>query len=199
MNLTLGQGKALVQFARKAIEGKFTGIRPKAADELLSIMGLKRGVFVTLHEGGALRGCIGFPEPVEKLGTAIEKSAHGAAFEDPRFPNLRETELTRVVVEVSVLTEPRLIKVSDPEALAKHIPVGRVGLIAERGNARGLLLPQVPVEQGWDSQEFLEHTCMKAGLMMDAYKKKGFNLYIFEAQIFTEVGPEGEVVSRKIR
>ncbi len=198
MTLTLQQGNDIVIFARSVVEGYFTKHKPKIAHSLLPIVNEKRGVFVTIHEGRGLRGCIGFPEPIKPLGQAVEQAALSAALDDPRFPAVRRTELSRLTFEVSVLSNPKLLKIPDPKAYSKHIVLGRDGLIAQRGMARGLLLPQVPVEHEWDAQEFLEHTCMKAGLMIDEYQKKNFELYTFHAQIFAEDSPQGDVYERKM-
>ena len=194
MILTAEQGKDIVCFARNVVEGYFRGEKAKKARSLSGIASKRQGVFVTLHEGGGLRGCVGFAEPVYPLICAVEEAALSAAFRDPRFPPVHSTELTRIMFEVSVLTKPRIISVSDPGQYIDHILVGRDGLIAQRGNARGLLLPQVPVERGWTAVEFLENTCMKAGLMMEEYKKKGFDLFSFQAQIFAEESPSGNVM-----
>ena len=199
MLLTEIQGVAMVKFARQIIKGHFMGDAPKPHSCLKDVLNEKRGVFVTLHESNSLRGCIGYPYDSHKLKDALNDAALSSAFRDPRFPPLKVTELERIVVEVSILTPPKLLVVSDPIFYSKQIKIGRDGLIAKRGHASGLLLPQVPVEQKWGADEFLEHTCMKAGLMNNAYLKPGFELYKFEAQIFTEIEPRGKISSRKIK
>ena len=198
MALTSEQGRDLVTYARAVVEGHFSGKKPKEPDSLKSVFAKELGVFVTLHKRGELRGCIGFPEPTYKLGYAVEHAALSAAFEDPRFPEVEAEEMDGIAVEVSVLTKPELMKVSDPKEYVKKIVVGRDGLIAELGYGRGLLLPQVPVEWKWDAEEFLLHTCNKAGLPMTAYLDKGFRLYAFQAQVFAEEKPRGKVVERSI-
>jgi hypothetical protein len=198
MVLTIEQGRDLVNYARSVIEGHFTGFKPIIPESLRGVFAEKRGVFVTLHEAGELRGCIGYPEPTLPLGVAVERAALSSSLEDPRFPQVKEGELDGIVVEVSVLTKPELVEVKDPKEYVKKVLVGRDGLIAEKGWGRGLLLPQVPVEWGWDSEEFLCHTCTKAGLPPTAWLDKGFKLYSFTAQIFSEESPRGEVVEKKI-
>lgn len=138
-----------------------------------------RGVFVTLRKDGELRGCIGYAEPVLPLGRAVVQAAILAATEDPRFPPVKPPELKAVQVEVSVLTPLR--EITD----ARKVEVGRHGLVVERGERRGLLLPQVPVENGWDRDTFLEQGCLKAGLPPDAWRR-GAKLYVFEAIVFHE-------------
>jgi conserved hypothetical protein TIGR00296 len=197
--LSLEQGKFLVKLARQAIETALKSnevISPPA--EVDEILREPRGVFVTLHEQvekeKMLRGCIGIPYPVKPLVEATIESALNAAFRDPRFPPLEIDELDKVMVEVSVLTPPQLIEVSDPKEYPAHIVIGRDGLLVEADWQRGLLLPQVAVEHGFDAVTFLEQTCLKAGLPKDAWRKGKVNVYAFQAQIFAEAEPNGEVI-----
>lgn len=138
-----------------------------------------RGAFVTLTRAGALRGCIGFIEPVWPLGRAVIRTAIYAATEDPRFPPVGADELMGLRVEISVLTPARAIE--DP----RLVKVGTHGLIVEKDGSRGVLLPQVPVENGWDRETFLRQGCLKAGLPPDAWKR-GAKLSVFEAIVFHE-------------
>ena len=138
-----------------------------------------RGVFVTLTKGGDLRGCIGFIEPVAPLGQAVIRAAVYAATEDPRFPPVRPAELKDLKFEISVLTPVR--EIADP----REVTVGRHGLIVSRGGLKGVLLPQVPVENKWDRETFLEQGSLKAGLPPDAWRQ-GAKLYVFEAIVFHE-------------
>lgn len=138
-----------------------------------------RGVFVTLRKNGELRGCIGFAEPVAPLGRAVVQAAIYAATEDPRFPPVKPAELKDIRVEVSVMTPLR--EITD----ARKVEVGRHGLVVSRGERRGLLLPQVPVENGWDRETFLEQASLKAGLPPDAWRR-GAKLFVFEAIVFGE-------------
>jgi AmmeMemoRadiSam system protein A len=138
----------------------------------------ERGCFVTLTEEGELRGCIGYPEPVKPLIDAIIDSARNAC-RDPRFPPLDPSELGKIRIEVSILTKPKPIKPAD-------VKVGRDGLIIRQGFRSGLLLPQVAVEYGWTKDEFLQHTCIKAGLTPGAWKEEGTELLAFQAEVFGE-------------
>ena len=138
----------------------------------------RRGVFVTVHVRGQLRGCIGYPLPIKPLGAAIIDLAASAALRDHRFDPVAPGELADLDVEVSALTVPHAI------SAVTEIEVGRHGLIVGRGHLRGLLLPQVATEYGWDVETFLEHTCMKAGLPRDAWKQPGTDIQAFEAQVF---------------
>ena len=138
----------------------------------------KAGAFVSLHRRGMLRGCIGYIEAIAPLAQAVQEMALSAAFQDPRFEPLAVAELDDLDIEISVLTP--FEKISDPEC----IKVGRHGLMIRQGIHSGLLLPQVPVQFGWDSTMFLRQTCQKAGLGPDAWQDPDAELYIFEADIF---------------
>jgi len=188
--MKLEEGEKLVRYARRVIENHVNG----RDTEEMENFDEKRGVFVTLHTypDKMLRGCIGIPEPVMPLNKAIKEAAISACH-DPRFPPLSREETDSVVVEVTVLTPPQLLKCK-PEEYMKCIEIGKDGLIVERGYYRGLLLPQVPVEYGWDVETFLRHTCMKAGLPVDAWKDEKTRLYKFQGEIFAEEEPKGRVM-----
>jgi len=192
---SLEEGTAAVKAARKVIEAHVQGKKigklelPKSFDEL-------GGVFVTIntYPDKELRGCIGYPEPIFALKEAIVDSAKSASTRDPRFRAVTPKELDKLVVEVSLLSKPEIIKVAKPKDYLKAVKIGRDGLIVELGLNRGLLLPQVPVEWKWDVHTFLDHTCMKAGLMADAWLDPLTKLYSFTAQVFDETAPNGKVV-----
>jgi AmmeMemoRadiSam system protein B/AmmeMemoRadiSam system protein A len=137
----------------------------------------KKGAFVTLKKKGELRGCIGFVEPVLPLHQTLVQATIYAASKDARFPPVSPAELKDIDLEISILTP--LKKINDP----REIEVGRHGLIIAKGNQRGLLLPQVPVENRWSRQVFLQQACQKAGLPKDAWKS-GAEIYTFEAIVF---------------
>ena len=198
--LTIKDGEKAVKLAREIVE-RYT--RKEELPKLENYSGVfdeKRGVFVTINTYPThnLRGCIGIPEPIMPLKNAIKEAAVSATH-DPRFPPLKENELENIVIEVTILTKPQLVKVNKPQEYLEKIKIGRDGLIAEQGFYRGLLLPQVPVEQGWDVEEFLSHTCWKAGLPFDAWFDENTKIYKFEGQIFTEVKPKNGIVEKKIR
>jgi uncharacterized protein (TIGR00296 family) len=138
------------------------------------------------------------PYPIKSIIEAIKEAAESAAFKDPRFPPLNVNELNKISIEVSVLTPPKKIIVNDPKKFPNHIVVGRDGLIIGKGWRRGLLLPQVPVEWGWNSTEFLSHCCLKAGLPEDEWKKEGTEVYSFQAILFKEQEPEGKIIRHHI-
>lgn len=191
--LTIEEGKKAVIFARTIVDHfvNNTHVTPPA---IPPVFGEKQGVFVTIHThpDHDLRGCIGIPLPVMSLKEAIVESAQSAT-RDPRFPPLEENELDAIIIEVTILTKPALIKVKQPREYLPQIEIGRDGLIIEQGPYKGLLLPQVPVEEGWNKEEFLSHTCMKAGLLPDAWFEKNTKIFKFSGQIFTEVAPRGDI------
>jgi len=196
--LSLNDGKKSVNYARNVIE-EYVKNKKIPVCNLSTVFKDKQGAFVTIHTypDYDLRGCIGIPLPVMSLCDAIAEGA-ASATRDPRFLPLAVKELDNVVVEVTVLSPPELIKIKKPEDYLKNIVVGRDGLIVEQGFYKGLLLPQVPVEQGWDKEEFLSHTCIKAGLMPDAWFDKQTKVYRFSGQVFTEVKPRGDVKEKKL-
>lgn len=188
--LTDEEGKIALAAAKFAVYDKVakTVNTEKAAPPDISdyeIFNEKRGVFVTLTEEGELRGCIGYPYPVLPLGEALHDAAVSAAVRDPRFMPVRENELAAIEFEVTILTPPELLTCSAAER-PKNIEVGRHGLIIKDRGMSGLLLPQVATEYGWDAEEFLMHTCIKAGTDRDAWKRDDTALYTFEGQIFSE-------------
>ena len=193
--LSDSDGAVLVKTARKAVtEFLSNGNRMKLESDLEEKFSFNSGVFVTLNNPGGLRGCIGFPMPEKKLSHAIIEGAIAAATEDPRFPSVKTNELNDIVFEVTVLTPPVEIDVSDPTEYLEKIKVGRDGLIIRHSFSSGLLLPQVPVEYGWNVEEFLQHTCEKAGLARDTWKNESVKIEKFEGIIFKEETPNGAIV-----
>ncbi|PMB74270.1 TIGR00296 family protein [Candidatus Bathyarchaeota archaeon] len=197
-NLSLEEGEILVKLARNAVEGYLKTRRRIHVPEGISEKLMRPcGVFVTINsiESGEkeLRGCIGLPYPTTPLAQAVIESAISSATQDPRFYPLSLNELEKVVFEVSVLTPPQLVEVEKPNEYPSKIKVGVDGLIVEMGIYKGLLLPQVPVEWNWNEEEFLCQCCVKAGLPPDCWLMKGTKVYKFQAIIFEEEKPRGEV------
>lgn len=201
MELSLEDGKTLVKLARKAIEKYLEdGVLISPPEGLKGFFYEPCGVFVTLNKlidpGSGrkeLRGCIGFPEPIKPLVNALIEAAVAAAVEDPRFPPVTLEEMDSIVMDVSVLTPPKLLDVRNRKMLAREVKIGRDGLIIERGFNRGLLLPQVAVEENWDPETFLSYTCIKAGLSADCWLDEKTRIYRFEAIVFEETSPNGEI------
>ena len=188
-------GAAAVRAAREVVSNEVSGATysiPEAPE-----FGELRGVFVTLntYPTGELRGCIGYPYPIMPLGVALEGAARSACH-DPRFPDLRSSELDGITVEVTVLTPPEDVEFSGPADLLKKIEIGRDGLIIECRGRRGLLLPQVPVEWGWDAEEYLANLAYKAGLPPSAWMWDGARIQSFRGEVFSEPSPGAEATRR---
>jgi len=177
--LSEAQKSELINVARKSMTDYITlGKRQKiTASGPLFLE--RRGAFVTLKKKGALRGCIGRIIADKPLINVIDEMAIQASTADPRFPPVRKEELKDISIEISVLSP--LKEISD----ISQIEVGKHGLIIQKGFHMGLLLPQVPTEYGWSKEEFLEHTCLKAGLDPEEWKK-GVNMRVFSAEVFGE-------------
>ncbi len=192
-------GEFAVKAARSHIE-KHLGGDPLLPPEDPPILKKPSGVFVTLntYPDRELRGCIGYSEPIMALGKALKEVAVAAATRDPRFPPVRLKEMDSIVIDVTLLTPPERIEYSGPDDLLSKIVIGRDGLIARKGFYSGLLLPQVPVEWGWGVKEFLSHTCLKAGLSRDEWKRGDVEFQRFSGQVFGERAPRGEVVEEKL-
>ncbi len=177
-SLTENEKQILLLTARESITSKLESRianYPRALDNLKEPL----GSFVTLHIEGKLRGCIGHMLPVRALIEDIKILAKESAFHDPRFPSLSLKELEHIDIEISVLSP---LEVSSPE----KVIVGKHGIIMKNGYNSGVLLPQVPVEQGWNREEFLSHTCRKAGMQMDCWKDPVTKIETFTAVIFGE-------------
>lgn len=203
---SIEDGKLLIQFARDNIEHFLTyNKRISIPKEIKQKFEEKNGAFVTLNtynvSGNPLRGCIGYIEPTYPLYDVIHRVSVSSATEDPRFPSVSLKEMDNIIIELSILTPPKLIEVKDPKDYLDKIVIGRDGLIAEKGMRRGLLLPQVPVDhdRNWDVETFLSHTCQKAWLPSDSWKEKGTKIYSFQAILFEEVKPRGEVVRKYLK
>lgn len=174
--------RELLKIARSVIENRLAGGGLSEAEpiDISDVFKEMRGVFVSLHRRGRLRGCIGCIEGRKPLLQTVKEMAGAAAFQDPRFPPLGPDELKDLDIEISVLTPLR--EISD----INEITVGTHGLLMEKGRSCGLLLPQVAVEWGWDRTKFLEETCRKAGLPPSSWREKGTKIYIFSADVFGE-------------
>lgn len=178
--LSAAEQSALLTLARETLERHFEGRPWSGSEPRHGALAERRGAFVTLRLAGELRGCIGHVEGVQPLWQSVRDNALSAAFRDPRFPPLSEAELGGVRIEISALTPLRRVTSVD------EIEVGRHGLLVERGSSRGLLLPQVPIEWGWNLETFLAQTCRKAGLAADAWRLEDTILKLFEAEVFGE-------------
>ena len=210
--ITLEDGEFLVQLARRTIE---TYVREQKIVDLPETdsksLHEPRSVFVTIkkhnpevHGNMELRGCIGrlqprpgdMDSPVSLL-EVTRQAALSSAVEDPRFAPVRIDELNSILIEVSILTVPMEIIATDKTLLPQIITIGKDGIIVEFDNwRRGLLLPQVAPEQGWNATQFLQGCCQKAGLPADKYLDNRVKVYKFQAQIFTEITVGGKIEER---
>ncbi|MEZ0247694.1 MAG: TIGR00296 family protein [Thermoproteus sp.] len=201
---SLDEGAFLVRLARRAVEeylarGVIIEPPPETPKRLLED---SYGVFTTIERlaGGRLelRGCIGYPEGYRNVAYATIYSAVAACCQDPRFPAMTLEEVDEVVFEVSVLSPLRLLPPRPKEYLSS-VEVGRHGIVIKKGFYSGLLLPQVPVEECWDSEEFLSNGCLKAWLHADCWLDERTKVYVFEAQLFKERAPRGEIYERDLK
>ncbi|MDW8044441.1 MAG: TIGR00296 family protein [Nitrososphaerota archaeon] len=203
LEISESEGEYLVKIARATVESYVKeGKVMKLPDDVPQKFREKAGVFVTLNKivkgRKELRGCIGLPMPDKPLIEGLIEAAISSAVDDPRFPPVRPDELDDIVVEVSVLTPPELIQVKSPKEYLSKIKVGRDGLIVRWKYGSGLLLPQVPVEYGWDVEDFLCHTCIKAGAPPDCWLLPETKIYRFQGIVFEESSPRGKVVRKEL-
>jgi AmmeMemoRadiSam system protein A len=189
LTLTSEEQKCLLNQARESIAARLEGRAPQYTylpevqeriNDGTSALLTPCGAFVTLHKGKALRGCIGRMIALRPLQETVRDMALAAAFDDPRFPPLRRGELEECTIEISALSP--MERCYDP----RSVVVGQHGLyLVHKGHA-GVLLPQVPVEEGWNLDEYLDYICYKAGLPKGAYNEPGAELYTFTALVFSE-------------
>lgn len=171
--------KELLKIARDTIRNYLKEGRREYLESSNTKFLENRGVFVTLHKQGELRGCIGNPLPDRQLLHAVVDNSISSATEDPRFNPVSMDEMDKIDIEISILTVPEEVDSAD------KVVVGRDGIIISKGFMRGLLLPQVPVEQNWDLEEYISYGCLKAGLPTDEWKR-GVKIEVFQAIVFGE-------------
>jgi AmmeMemoRadiSam system protein A len=182
-SLSENDRRSLLDLARRAV---VEAVSLQKSDGSIPQSGMlleKRGVFVTLHARGRLRGCIGVIEPVEPLAESIARCAVGAALHDPRFSPVRGEEIPELRIELSLLSPLEPI-------LPENIEIGKHGLLISQGSKRGLLLPQVAVEHKLAPDQFLEETCRKAGLNASAWQEADTRILGFTCDVFSEGGDE---------
>jgi uncharacterized protein (TIGR00296 family) len=197
------EGRFLITLARNTVKDYLkTGIITKPPQDTPKKLFEKCGVFVTistLNKGKKdLRGCIGYPYPTTPLVEAVIDASINSSTQDPRFPPMAANELDKVVFEISVLTPPEQVLAEKPEDYIHKIKVGQDGLIVEKGFYKGLLLPQVPVEWGWCEEEYLCQCSVKAGLPPDSWLTKNAKIYKFNAIIFEEETPNGNIKRKSL-
>jgi uncharacterized protein len=179
LQLTENDQQLLLQIARNAVQAYLSGQPTRFPEVLQGTLMESHGIFVSIHSGDALRGCIGNVHPAGPLYRCVAECAVGAAVGDPRFVPMTAEELPLVEFEISVLSPmERMLDI-------RNIEIGTHGLLVSKRSARGLLLPQVATMYGWDREEFLQETCKKAGLKPDDWKEDATVQY-FRAMIFSE-------------
>ncbi|MBW2018687.1 MAG: AmmeMemoRadiSam system protein B [Deltaproteobacteria bacterium] len=178
--------KALLKLARSAIEARLVkGTKVDRPAQVSPALNESKGCFVTLHKHGQLRGCIGTIEPICPLLECVEKNAQSAAFHDPRFPPLNADELKDIDIEISVLSVPEALNFKDGEDLKRKLKPNVHGVILSRGIHRSTFLPQV-WEQLPDTEQFLEHLCLKGGMSPNAWQDPQTKVEVYEAEVFGE-------------
>jgi AmmeMemoRadiSam system protein A len=177
--LTAAHKRELLQLARRAIAAYIDG-GPLPSTELPELNHVHAGVFVSLHIGEQLRGCIGYVEGSRPLPEVVRETAISAASRDPRFEPLAGDELDQIEIEISVLSPLR--KIASPA----EIILGQHGVMIRLGHHQGLLLPQVSLHHDWDVETFLTHVCQKAGLSAETWKDPEADIFVFEAEVFAE-------------
>jgi MEMO1 family protein len=175
----------LLALARKSVEYAVREKKPYEPTASASeVLNQERGAFVTLRKSGELRGCIGYTSAAKPLYMTVRDTATFAALRDTRFQPVAASELAQIDYEVSVLSPLR--RVLD----VRQIKVGQHGLLMKNGAKEGILLPQVPVDEKWDRQRFLEETCMKAGMHSACWKDENTDIFMFTAVVFGEKRPQ---------
>lgn len=186
--LNLSEKSQIIKLAELTLESLFKPEKKQEVEKQRKIvekLGLNNGVFVTLLKKGELRGCIGYITPVKEFSRLLIDATISSATRDPRFDPLKKEELDEIEIEVSILSEPKKI------SSIAEIEVGKHGIIVRRGPYQGLLLPQVAVEHRWDKLTFLQHTCIKAGLHPNDYRKEDTEIYVFTAEVFSKSDLKG--------
>jgi AmmeMemoRadiSam system protein A len=178
-SLSEADRRSLLALARRAIAEAVSHRNPDGNIPRSGIFAEKRGVFVTLHARGRLRGCIGIVEAYEPLGEAIAHAASSAALHDPRFSPVRPEDVGELQIEISLLSPLEPLR---PE----NVEIGKHGLLIVQGPKRGLLLPQVAIEHKLSREKFLEETCHKAGLQANAWQEPETEIHGFTCEVFSE-------------
>ena len=183
VELSKTEKRVLLDLARASITAKLKGDPPPKFDCHSKRLKETRGAFVTLRKNDKLRGCIGLIAGIKPLYQTVQDAAEASAFADPRFSPLEEKELNETMIEISVISPLRKI------SSVNKIKVNRDGVLIRKGEAQGLLLPQVAKKNHWDRKTFLEHACLKAGLANDDWQNPETEIMTFRAQVFEERHP----------
>jgi AmmeMemoRadiSam system protein A len=180
INLSQECRSDLLQFVRQTILDALTQTEAARFSRIWPILKQSLGLFVTIHKNSQLRGCIGYIEGFQPLQESLKELALSAAFRDPRFKPLTRSEFADITIEMTILSKPEQVDRIGDIAIGKH------GLVISKKRKRGLLLPQVALEYGWNVEEFLQQTCIKAGLKADDWQHKDTMIEKFQGYIFSE-------------
>lgn len=193
---SLRDGERLVKAARQAIELQILSPRfkPEMVDRYLEDFHEERGVYVTIehYPTGVMRGSMGFSSPLPIKHSLVD-AAIAAASDDPRFVSVSHMEFEHMVVEVSILSRSIRIKAKKAEEIKREIELGKDGLMIESGYQRAVILPKLPLQNGWGKDELLENLCTAADLPKHCWKNPGVKLQKFSCQVFRESAPGGSV------
>ncbi len=184
--LRKADGSLLIDLARSSISSVFTSQEIEISDTIRSKFCYKSGVFVTLRKFGRLRGCVGFARTSVPLYASVVDAAKKAAFQDPRFSPLTEEELSKIEIEVSLLSEPEMLSNEDPSYVIKNLVVGKDGIIFSNDDFSGLVLPNMNSGQEWSVEDFLKYACTRLGFNEVAWLDPRSRLYKFRAKMFNE-------------
>ncbi|MEM0142601.1 MAG: TIGR00296 family protein [Candidatus Parvarchaeum sp.] len=197
MQYTNAEGSKLVKTARYAIELYLTvqNFDRKIVENTIKEFNHTAGVFVTIehYPTRTLRGCIGFIDPKEELSKAVIDAAIAAAAEDQRFVPVSHMEFEHITIEVSILDKPKLISSFSELGIKNSIKIGRDGLVLKYGYHEAIILPNVPVDNNWTKEKYLDNLCIKAGLKEHMWKTRQAKIYAITTQTFKEKEPKGEV------
>ncbi len=185
-SFTAAEKAELLRIARESVVSVVSGTKYVAVEPESSRLHQEAGAFVTLYLKGELKGCIGFIESRLPLYNTVAEVAAKSAVADPRFENVKSSELEDISIEISVLSPMQALENTD------DLVVGRNGVMIVKGYSRGLLLPQVATENGWDREQFLSYVCLKAGLDKNAYKNPGAKVFVFTAEVFGDESQQKE-------
>lgn len=194
-DLTPEDGAFLISLARSSLKAHFTGAKVTIPKKKKKLMKETPGVFIVLrsYPGYLPRGESGYLPDVMPLEKAIQEVSIAAATRDSLISPVRRNELKKIILELSLITDLELLK----KDYLEEIKLGKHGIMA-RNNFKGIILPQVAMDMGWNNKAMLSHACMKAKLKPEAWKESGIEVYRFLARVFLETEPEGEVMEREL-
>ncbi len=179
-------GQKLIELAKQSLFHSFSKTELNLSQFDDSFFYENRGIFITLYKDGKMRGCVGYPQANKPLIETVPSVCLSAAFRDMRYPPLKESELSEITFQISVLSQPQKLLTENIDDYYSQIKIGEDGIIVKDSVRYGLLLPHVPVNSGWNVDDYLGFACSKAGLTNEAWKSGDLDVYKFNAQTFEE-------------